>query len=200
MLHVRSSYPGRAALVLGIAVTLGADVAPLDSRFATHMVQHVLLGDLGPLLIVLGLVGTCRFAHPLLVLPLWAAALVAWHVTPLYDAALRHVWVHQLQHLCFAGTSFLLWAALLLEGPVWFTSARKLPYVLAMWLVPLTLSQLFLWSGHSFYDGYSLSDQRAGGGVMLIESSFVMLGVVVWLLLRVLADSEAAQRALEAGR
>jgi hypothetical protein len=32
---------------------------------------------------------------------------------------------------------------------------------------------------------------------MLIEGSFVMLGVVVWLLLRVLADSEARQRALE---
>lgn len=200
MLHVRSGYPARAALVLGIAVVVGADAAPLDGRFATHMVQHLLLGDLGPLLIVLALAGTSRLAHPLAALPLWAAALVVWHLTPLYDAALRHVWVHQLQHLCFLATALLLWAALLLEGPAWFTSVRKLPYVLVMWLVPLTLSQLFLWSGHSFYDGYSLSDQRTGGGVMLIESSFVMLGIVVWLLLRILAESEAAQRALEAGR
>jgi putative membrane protein len=197
MLHVRSGYPGRASLVLGTGLILGADVAPLAGRFSTHMVQHLLLGDLGPLLIVLGLTGSVRLAHPVAALPLWAATLVAWHLTPLYDAALDHVWLHQVEHLCFFAAGFLLWAALLLDGPPWFTAARKLPYVLAMWLVPLALSQVFIWSGHAYYSRYSVSDQRSGGGVMLIEGSFVMLGVVVWLLLRVLAESEARQRVLE---
>jgi putative membrane protein len=197
MLHFRSGYPARGSLVLGVALVLGADLAPLDTRFATHMVQHLLLGDVGPLLIVLGLTGSWRFAHPVIALPLWAAALIAWHVSPAYDAALRHEWLHQLEHLCFFGTGVVLWAALLLEGSRWFTPVWKLPYVLAMWLVPLTLSQIFIWSGHAYYRGYSLSDQRAGGGVMLIEGSFVMLGVIVWLLLRILRDSEARQRALE---
>jgi putative membrane protein len=99
-----------------------------------------------------------------------------------------------------AGT--LLWAAILepLPGPAWFTAAWKLPYVVAMWLVSLTLSQLFLWSGHSYYGSYTLADQRTGGGVMLIEGSFVMIGVVVWLLFRVFRESEERQRLLEAGR
>lgn len=176
---------------------LGSDVAPLAGRFSTHMVQHLLLGDLGPLLIVLGLTGSVRLAHPFAALPLWAAVLVAWHLTPLYDAALDHIWLHQLEHLCFVVAGFLLWASILLEGPSWFTAARRLPYVLAMWLVSLALSQVFIWSGHSYYSRYSISDQRTGGGVMLIEGSFVMLGIVVWLLLRVLAESEARQRALE---
>jgi putative membrane protein len=197
MLHVRSGYPGRAALVLGTILVLGADVAPLSGRFSTHMVQHLLLGDLGPLLIVLGLTGSTRVAHPLAALPLWSATLAAWHVTPLYDAALDHVWLHRLEHLCFVAAGLLLWASIILEGPAWFTAARRLPYVLAMWLVSLALSQVFIWSDHPYYWRYSLSDQRTGGGVMLIEGSFVMLGVVVWLLLRVLAESEARQRALE---
>jgi putative membrane protein len=197
MLHVRSGYPGRASLVLGTVLVLGADVAPLAGRFSTHMVQHLLLGDLGPLLIVLGLTGSVRVAHPFVALPLWSATLVAWHLTPLYEAALDHVALHQLEHLCFAVAGLLLWASILLEGPSWFSAARRLPYVLAMWLVSLALSQVFIWSDHSYYSRYSLSDQRAGGGVMLIEGSFVMLGVVVWLLLRVLAESEARQRALE---
>ncbi|HEX3226987.1 MAG TPA: cytochrome c oxidase assembly protein [Gaiellaceae bacterium] len=197
MLHVRSGYPGRAALVLGIVFVLGADVAPLGGGFSTHMIQHLLLGDLGPLLIVLGLTGSTRFAHPFAALPLWSAALVAWHLTPLYDAALDHVWLHQLEHVCFAAAGLVLWASILLDGPAWFTAARKLPYVLAMWLVSLALSQVFIWSDHSYYSRYSLSDQRTGGGVMLIEGSFVMLGVIVWLLMRVLAESEARQRALE---
>jgi caa3-type cytochrome oxidase assembly factor Caa3/CtaG len=73
----------------------------------------------------------------------------------------------------------------------------KLPYVGAMWLVSLSLSQVFLWSGHSYYERYSLSDQRAGGGVMLVEGSVVMLGVVVWLLLRLFDESETRQQALD---
>jgi putative membrane protein len=194
MSHVRPGYPGQASLVLGIALVVGADAAPLDGRFATHMLQHLLIGDLGPLLIVLGLSGSLRLAHPFVALPLWAACLLAWHLTPLYDTALAHVWLHQLQHLSFLAAGIGVWAALLLPGPAWFTSVRKLPYVLVMWLVPLTLSQLFLWSGHSYYRAYTLSDQRAGGGIMLVEGSFVMLGVVVWLLLRVLSESEARQR------
>ena len=200
--------PGRLSLSLGVAVSLGAALWPLDGRFATHMLQHLLLGDLGPLLVAAGLTGTLprppqllRIAtHPLVALPLWTAALVCWHLTPLYDAALRHGSLHALQHVTFFLAGTLLWSAIVepLPGPSWFTTSWKLPYVVAMWLVSLALSQLFLWSGHSYYDGYTLSDQRAGGGVMLIEGSLVMLGVVVWLLFRVFRESEERQQLLDA--
>lgn len=199
-----------ASLVLGGALSLGAAVSPLDSRFSTHMLQHLLLGDLGPLLVVAGLTGTLlrprrpirAATHPLVALPLWAVVLVCWHLTPLYDAALRHESLHAFQHVTFFLAGTLLWAAILepLPGPAWFTAAWKLPYVVAMWLVSLTLSQLFLWSGHSYYGSYTLADQRTGGGVMLIEGSFVMVGVVVWLLFRVFRESEERQRLLEARR
>jgi cytochrome c oxidase assembly factor CtaG len=197
MVHRRTGYPALASLVLGLGVVVGADLAPLDGRFSTHMVQHLLVGDIGPLLVVLGLSAAGRLAHPFAALPLWAAAAIAWHVAPLYDAALAHPWLHQLQHLSFFVAGVLLWAALLLPGPRWFTAAWRLPYVLAMWLVSLGLSQVFIWASRPYYNGYTLDDQRAGGGVMLVESSFVMLGVVVWLLLRVLAESESRQRLLE---
>jgi len=197
MVHRRSGYPGLASLVLGLGVVLGADLAPLDGRFATHMVQHLLVGDIGPLLVVLGLAGGLRLAHPFVALPVWAAAAIGWHLTPLYDAALAHAWLHQLEHLSFFAAGVLLWAALLLPGPAWFTTAWRLPYVLGAWTVSLALSQVFIWSGHAYYRGYTLDDQRAGGGVMLVEGSFVMLGVVVWLLLRVFAESEARQRVLD---
>jgi putative membrane protein len=198
------------SLVLGVAVTLGAAASPLDGRFSTHMLQHLLLGDVGPLLVVLGLTGPLlrplravrSLAHRLVALPVWAALLVCWHLTPLYDAALHHESLHALQHLSFFLAGTLLWAAILepLPGPAWFTTAWKLPYVVAMWVVSLTLSQLFLWSGHSYYGRYTLDDQRAGGGVMLVEGSFVMLGVIVWLLFRVFQESEERQRLLEAPR
>jgi putative membrane protein len=180
-----------AALVTGIAVVLGAQLAPLDDRFATHMLQHLAIGDIGPLLIALALPLRSRAA---LALPIWAVVLVAWHLTPLYDAALDHGGVHLLQHAMFVWAGLLLWSVLL--GPE-LPTPWKLPYVLGMWLVSLTLSQVFLWSGHSYYGRYTLADQREGGGVMLVEGSFVMLGVVVWLLLRIFREGEERQRLLD---
>ncbi len=214
----------------GLGALLGALVSPVDTLgeerlFSVHMAQHLLLGDLAPLLVVLGLtrpllrpllalpvLGRLRaLAHPLVALPLWALDFCLWHVPALFDAALRHEAVHALQHALFFMLGCLLWAALLepLPGPAWFSAPWKIPYVLAMWLVMLVLSQIFIWSGHAYYTPYEqdprtwglspLGDQQAGGGVMLVESAFTMLPALVWVLLRVFRESEARQRLLDAG-
>lgn len=195
-----------AAFAAGLFILLVASVAPLEGRFATHMLQHLLIGDLAPICLVLGVDGPLLrpmlafgavrrlrvLAHPLVALPLWAASLVAWHLPATYDATLRHPELHALQHATFLISGTLLWAALLepLPGPRWFTASRKLLYVGAMWLVTVSLSQVLLWSGHALYP-YGLADQRAGGGLMLVEGSVVMIGVAVWLLLPMLRESAA---------
>src|SRR5438067_2088706 len=66
-------------------------------------------------------------------------------------------------------------------------------------LVMLALSQVFIWSSHPYYLRYGLDDQKAGGGVMLVESIFTMLSVLVWVLLQVLRESETKQKLLDAG-
>lgn len=195
-----------AAFGVGIALLLLAFLAPLESDFARHMAQHLLIGDLAPLCMVLGLTGPILrpvlairalralrvLAHPLVALPLWAADLCAWHVTPLFDAALRSESVHAVQHLSFFVCGLALWAALLdlLPGPRWFRTPHRLAYLGVMWLVSLTLSQIFIWSSRAYYDYGSVTDQRIGGGIMLAEGSVVMLGVLVWLLWRALVRSE----------
>jgi hypothetical protein len=68
-----------------------------------------------------------------------------------------------------------------------------------MWLVMLVLSQVFIWSGHPYYIRYGLDDQKAGGGVMLVESVFTMLPALVWVLLKVLKESESRQKLLDSG-
>src|SRR4051794_39642618 len=188
----------------GLAVLLAGALMP-DERFSLHMTQHLLIGDIAPLLVVLGLTGPLLrpvlairalralrvLAHPLVALPLWAIDLCVWHLTPLFDAALRHESLHALQHLLFFTCGALLWSALLelLPGPRWFRLPQRLGYLGVMWLVSLTLSQVFLWSSHPYYYD-SLNDQRAGGGIMLAEGSAVMLGVLVWLLWEALVRSE----------
>ncbi len=203
----------------GLLVILAALVSPIDTLaeglFSIHMLQHLMLGDLGALLLVLGLDGRLLqpllrarvvyrlrvLGNPLVALPLWAANFCAWHVPTLMDTALQNDWIHALQHASFIAFGMLMWSALLepLPGPAWFTAPWKIPYVLAMWLVMLVLSQVFIWAGHPFYIRYGLGDQKAGGGVMLVESIFTMLSVLVWVLLQVLRESEARQKLLDAG-
>lgn len=218
------------AFAAGLLVVLLALVSPIDTigeqrLFSVHMLQHLILGDLGALLLVLGLDGRLlqpllrfrvvhrlRFlAHPLVALPLWAVNFCLWHLPALFDAALRNDAVHALQHSSFVAFGMLMWAALLepLPGPAWFTAPWKIPYVLGMWLVMLVLSQIFIWSGHVYYAPYlhdptawgltRLDDQKAGGGVMLVESVLTMLPALVWVLLQVLKESEARQSLVDAG-
>jgi cytochrome c oxidase assembly factor CtaG len=219
-----------AAFTAGLLTLFVALESPIDTigeerLFSVHMLQHLLLGDVAALLLVLGLDGRLLrpllrirlvhrlrvLAHPLVALPLWAANFVAWHLPALFDAALRNDAIHALQHTTFVAFGMLMWAALIepLPGPAWFTAPWRIPYVLGMWLVMLVLSQVFIWSNHVYYAPYAhdatlwglshLSDQKAGGGVMLVESMFTMLPALVWVLLRVLKESEARQRLVDAG-
>ncbi|HET8751272.1 MAG TPA: cytochrome c oxidase assembly protein [Gaiellaceae bacterium] len=222
--------PRAMAFAAGLLTLFFALASPIDTigeerLFSMHMLQHLLLGDVGALLLVLGLDGRLLrpllrlrlvhrlrlLAHPLIALPLWAVNFVVWHLPTLFDAALRHDGIHALQHSLFIALGMLMWAALLepLPGPAWFTAPWKIPYVLGMWLVMLVLSQVFIWSSHVYYAPYAhdpplwglthLADQKAGGGVMLVESALTMLPALVWVLLRVLKESEARQRLVDAG-
>jgi putative membrane protein len=203
----RGSFAKARAVSFGVgtALLLVALTAPLESTFARHMTQHLLLGDLAPLAIVLGLTGPLLrpvlayrpvralrvLAHPLVALPLWAIDLCAWHIPVCFDGALHHEWLHAVQHVSFFTCGALLWAALLelLPGPRWFRTPHRLAYLGVMWLVSLSLSQVFIWSSRPFYDYGSVTDQQIGGGIMLAEGSFVMVAVFAWLLWDALVGS-----------
>src|SRR3954453_4608476 len=209
-----------AAFAAGLLTLFVALASPIDTLgeerlFSMHMFQHLLLGDVHALLLVLGLDGRLLrpvlrvrlvhrlrvLAHPLVALPLWAANFVVWHLPALFDAALRNDAIHALQHSLFVALGMLMWAALVepVPGPAWFTAPWKIPYVLGMCVVMLVLSQVFLWSTPPYYSRYDLADQRAGGGVMLVECAFTMLPALGWVLLRVLRESEARQRLVDEG-
>ena len=109
------------------------------------MAQHLVVGDIAALLIVLGLTGPLLqpllaikaidrlrvLTHPLIALPLWAASLYIWHIPALYQAALSNEAVHALQHACFIGFGILMWMPLVgpLPVPSWFGIGPKLGYV-----------------------------------------------------------------------
>src|SRR3954454_24315032 len=108
----RACFLGGLCLIVAAFTALGSLG---DELFWAHMVEHLVIGDLGTLLLVLGLTGPVlapalriRFfdrlrvlAHPAIAFPLWAADLYLWHVPLFHEAAVRHDVVHALQHFSF---------------------------------------------------------------------------------------------------
>jgi cytochrome c oxidase assembly factor CtaG len=164
-------------VVIGAAVT---GLGPLSQELLyIHMIEHLLLGEIGALLIVLGLTGPLiapilmfrifgvrvfdrlRFlAHPLVSFPLWAIDLYVWHLPVLYQAALRHPALHVLQHAMFLGFGINMWMCLFgpLPMPSWFGNLAKLIYIVAVRLTGAVLGNIFLWSGTVFYSYYLHGD------------------------------------------
>jgi putative membrane protein len=136
--HAHATWPRAALFVAGVAVSTLALVSPVDAvgedqLLAAHMLQHLLLGDVGPVLLVLGVRGPLSvfllpapllrgiartplravgsfLLQPRVSLGLWLATIGAWHVPAAYDAAIAHPALHAFEHACFAAAGVLAWS------------------------------------------------------------------------------------------
>jgi len=215
----------------GLAVVLLALVSPLDALgerrfFWVHMTQHLLLGDIAPLLVVAGLSGPVlrpvlamvspgralrALMNPFAALALWSIDLWAWHIPAMYGLALDHAVVHVLEHVCFFSFGALMWAALLepLPAPRWFGSGAKALYVVVARMVGGMLASLFIWAAHPLYGFYvareraagiaPLDDQAIAGGIMFVEGALVTIVAIAWLGTRWLREVELRQGVIDRG-
>ena len=211
----------------GIAALLLATSVPIDDEadryFSAHMAEHLVIGDIAPLLVVLGCsgpvlapllgvraIGRLRvLTHPVVAFTLWAADLYLWHLRIGYEGALQHDVVHALQHICFFTFGALLWMPLFgpLPKPAWFGNGARLIYIVVVRFGGAVLANILLWSGSALYPDYgpgeaahgisALADQGAAGVVMMIEQGLVTLGLFAWLFFRAASESEERQRLLD---
>jgi putative membrane protein len=217
----------QASFATALLLILAALVSPVahlgEELLVAHMAQHLVLGDLAALLIVLGLTGPLLapllslrglgwlrgLVHPLVALPLWIANLILWHVPALYQGALSSEPLHALEHASFLGAGVLMWMALLgpLPKPAWFGNLGRLTYVVVVRFAGAALGNAFMWAGTVFYPDYRageaswdiapLADQGTAGVVMTMEQGIVTLGLFVWLFFRWANESEERQRLLD---
>ncbi|GAC1437167.1 MAG: cytochrome c oxidase assembly protein [Solirubrobacteraceae bacterium] len=210
-----------AAGLLVLVLALSSPVGRLSERLLlAHMVEHLLIGDVAALLLVLGLsgpliapllrirvIGRLRgLAHPAVAGPLWLIDFYVWHLPALYQAALRHPLVHAVQHGCFLLFGMAMWMALLgpLPKPAWFRSAARLLYIVGVRLAGAVLGNVLLWSQTVFYPYYrgahgigAQQDQSLAGSLMMVEGSFLTLGLFCWLFLLTARQSEERQELLD---
>ncbi len=212
-----------SGVLLMAAVQLGPADDLADTLLVAHMVQHIVIGDIASLFIVLGLTGPVlqpllhmkptrplrTLAHPLIALALWAIDLYAWHVPFFYQAAIQHDLVHALEHACMLWFGTLLWLALIgpLPKPAWFSGWGSLVYVIGVRLIGAILGNILIWAQTVFYPVYRsadaargvnpLSDQNVAGGVMMVEEMILTTLILGWLFYRFARQDEERQSLLD---
>ncbi len=109
----------------------------------------------------------------------------------------------------FLGFGINMWMCLVgpLPTPRWFGNLGRLFYIVAVRLTGTVLGNIFLWSGTVFYPYYThgdainhispLADQNIAGAIMMVEESFLTLGLFCWLFLRAAREGEERQDLLD---
>jgi len=186
-----------------------------DRLLSAHMAQHLLLGDVAAPFLLLGmrtpmllfylpraaLVLLARrrwlrrafrtLRRPLVALPVYVLTIYLWHVSTLFEGAVRHPLLHALQHEAFLAANLLLWWPVIepmrrrMGGQLW-----KIGYIFAARMSTMFLGMMFVFArGILYVDVYgrgmregiaSHADQRTAGGLMMTLDIVMMLVAVSW--------------------
>lgn len=225
-----AGWPQALAFGAGVFALLLAVASPIDGLgedylFSAHMVQHVLLGDIAPALLLLSLSrvimrpATRRlanverrlgaFASPWTGLALWLSLMYLWHVPALYDAALENPVVHLLEHASFFTAGVCVWWPLIQPVPMRrpLKGFQTVGYIGAAKFGLAALGLYLTWSSSVFYPYYeqvpriwglsAVADQNAGGAIMMVEQSVTFVIALAFLFSRMLTQSEVDERRRE---
>lgn len=221
--------PRLVAFCSGIAALFAALVSPLDSlaeQLATmHMVQHLVLVDIAPILLLAGLTKRILrpvsrelvrverragpLAHPAFGVLAYTAGMAIYHVPAVYDLTLESGLAHAIAHVMLAVVGGIYWWHLLSParrrlpmgrfGPVIYMASTKL-FVGGI-AIALGFSQVLLYDAYAGQPEYwgmtKLTDQNVAGVFMALEQSIVMGIAVAIFFIRALADSERDEQRLE---
>jgi cytochrome c oxidase assembly factor CtaG len=191
----------------GVAIVLLGLVSPLDAIAeeylqSAHMLQHVLIADLGVALALVAVRGPLSMfflprdllaplarrqalrralsflLRPRVAVVLWIGVLAAWHLPVLYTAALRSPLVHRAEHLSFVVVGALLWTLLIDPAGHGRLSVhgRIGLAALMLWMGQL-LAYVFVFSFHPYYDVYAEQTKRLFGLSPLADQK--LAGVVM---------------------
>jgi putative membrane protein len=210
--------------LLLIAIALFSPIGHIAEELViAHMVEHLLIGDLASLLLVLGLTKSLLqpilairafdrlqvLTHPAVAFPLWALDFYLWHVPALYDAAYGTAPLHALEHSTFLFFGCLMWMPIFgpLPKPQWFGAGWKVAYVIGVRFTSAILGNVLMWSGTVLYPIYApgerywgisaMGDQSTAGAIMMVEGTFLALGVLAWIFLEVAREGSEKQRLLD---
>jgi putative membrane protein len=208
--------------LLLVAVPLNSPLETIAIHYLLliHLLQNVMIADWAPPLLVLGLTPAMRAAvaarggswlawitRPRFVLPFWLVVWYGVHLPAFYDFALRHPLFLNVEHLLLLVAGLAFWWPVFSELPQRLSTALRLAYLGAAYVGSAFLSLALIFSASAFYGFYEAAprlwglsadkDQNLGGILMNGEQMLVFFVALSYFLMRLLAEEEEAQRALE---
>lgn len=217
-----------SAVVTLATALLGLDELA-HSRFSAHMVQHMLLIAVAPPLLLLAdpfpavlwaLPARARRAvgrrvaagtplgrawraltRPALAGPLHVGLLWAWHAPALYDGALAHPLVHDVEHLSLFATAVLFWWPVIAPAPRPVPRVGDFARIACLVLAAFAraaLGLLLVLAPAPLYAYGDLDDQALGGLVMWGAGGLIDLLAVLLVLSRVLAAASLTAQGRQA--
>jgi putative copper resistance protein D len=174
-----------ALFAVGLGLSVLALVGPLDriaddKLLSAHMGQHVLIGDLGPALMVTAVRGPLlvfllpaavlapiarnrgvrvvlgTLLRPRVAFALWAANLAFWHIPAIYDGVLAHPLLHDLEHACWVAAGLLVWTLLIDPGSHRrLTVGGRVALAVALFACGQVLTDVLVFSFHPLYPAYT---------------------------------------------
>ncbi|HKQ57238.1 MAG TPA: cytochrome c oxidase assembly protein [Candidatus Eisenbacteria bacterium] len=173
--------------------------------FSVHMVQHLLLTQLMPPLLLLGLPGFALrplvgppavlaiarvLTRPPVAFALYTLSFTGWHLQPAYDLMMRNHNVHIVTHLQFMVTAMIMWWPILSPlrevprmsygGQMLYLFLIGIPMMVVAALITLAEVVLYPWYSASprVWGLSPLDDQKLGGITMWVPG-----GLFYWVVM-----------------
>jgi cytochrome c oxidase assembly factor CtaG len=205
----RAPWSRALLFVTGVALTVFALVGPIDTvgeeyLQSVHMLQHVLIADLGVALTLVAVRGplavfflprgllvplahsrVVRRALGVLLKPwvsyvVWVAVLAGWHVPAAYEAALAHPVVHTLEHLSFVAAGLLAWTQIVdPTGHRRLSVGERVGYVALLFWTGQVLGYVIAFSPEVLYDPYAAQPDRLLGLSALTDQRLAAVVMMV---------------------
>ncbi|MCE7980954.1 MAG: cytochrome c oxidase assembly protein [Caldilinea sp. CFX5] len=223
--------------IFTLALALMSPIDPLGGQlFFMHMLQHMItimvsapllwLGAPFPLLLW-GLPAPVRrwvgrqfaqaslvrsglqmLTQPAFVWMAFVAVYGGWHDPMLYDLALRHAWVHDIQHLTFFGTAMLFWWLVIDAAPHLHGASLWGRIMMVIGVIPVNMAVgITIATAHEVIYPYyatvpriwgftALADQSTAGVIMWTSGSEMLVLAVIFLLARAMRSEKKAPSAV----
>lgn len=224
--HKGASIPRLASWVAGCLTLVIAQGNPIDELgdylLVMHMVQHLLLLDVFPLLILFGLNRVLMrpltrrvqwleqrlgfIARPWFGLVAYTLGMWLWHVPTFYNAAAESSSVHLLEHMTFTAIGFLYWWHLLRPIPSRdrMTAMGPMAYMGITKVTVGLLGMALTFAPRAMYSFYTdqpnwwgltpQADQGMAGALMATEQVLIMGVAFGVLFIRGLREAETTAR------
>ncbi len=177
-----ATVPRGIAFLVGINTLVLALISPLhhlgmDYLLSAHMIQHMMVGDIAPLLMCLGVYGPMRFfvvpkpilrwaggarmrpvirqlGRPQVAFWAWVVATAVWYLPSLYVTTLQNTALHYLMWFSIFITGVAVWSHILAMVPgMRMTNAKRAGYAVALLFAGMIVSE-FLFLNDPLYQVY----------------------------------------------